>query len=137
MTRLRQQQEDSHFRILQLLEENPNMSQREMAKALGLSLGGLNYCLQALLTRGWIKIQNFHANPRKLTYAYLLTPSGFAHKASLTATFLKRKLEEYERLKIEIATLQQAMNGQQAMNSLETPPVHAPSPLNSDSLTHK
>lgn len=131
MTRLRQQQEDSHFRILQLLEENPNMSQREMAKALGLSLGGLNYCLQALLTRGWIKIQNFHANPRKLTYAYLLTPSGFAHKASLTAAFLKRKLEEYERLKIEIATLQQAMN------SLETPPAHAPSPFNSDSLTHK
>ena len=77
-----------------------------MAEALGISLGGLNYCLQALLSRGMVKIHNFQSSRRKLAYAYLLTPSGIAEKASLTAGFLKRKMDEYAMLKVEIEMLQ-------------------------------
>lgn len=105
-TRLRKQQEDTNYRILRLLEENPNLSQRELAKSLGLSLGGLNYCLQALLEKGVVKMHNFQNSQRKAAYAYLLTPSGIAEKAALTGRFLKRKMEEYEALKAEIESLQ-------------------------------
>lgn len=105
-TRLRKQQEDTNYRILRLLQENPNLTQRELAKALGLSLGGLNYCLQALLDKGAVKIHNFQSSTRKVAYAYLLTPSGIAEKAALTGRFLKRKMEEYELLKAEIESLQ-------------------------------
>jgi EPS-associated MarR family transcriptional regulator len=104
-TRIRKQQEDTNYRILRLLEENPNLSQRELAKALGLSLGGVNYCLQALLEKGAVKIHNFQSSNRKVAYAYLLTPSGIAEKAALTGRFLKRKMEEYELLKAEIEAL--------------------------------
>lgn len=105
-SRLRKQQEDTNFRILRLLDENPNLSQRELASALGLSLGGLNYCLQALLDKGAVKIHNFQSSTRKVAYAYLLTPRGIAEKAALTGRFLKRKMEEYELLKAEIESLQ-------------------------------
>ncbi len=105
-TRLRKQQEDTNFRILRKLEENPNLTQRELAKSLGLSLGGLNYCLQALLEKGAVKMQNFQTSQRKVAYAYLLTPSGITEKAALTGRFLKRKMEEYEALKAEIDALQ-------------------------------
>ena len=105
-TRLRKQQEDTNFRILRLLQDNPNLTQRELAKALGLSLGGLNYCLQALLDKGVVKIQNFQNSQQKVAYAYLLTPSGIAEKAALTGRFLKRKMEEYEELKAEIEAVQ-------------------------------
>jgi EPS-associated MarR family transcriptional regulator len=109
-TRLRKQQEDTNYRILRLLQENPNLTQRELAKALGLSLGGLNYCLQALLDKGAVKIHNFQSSTRKVAYAYLLTPSGIAEKAALTGRFLKRKMEEYELLKAEIESLQHEAN---------------------------
>lgn len=105
-TRLRKQQEDTNYRILRLLQENPTMSQRELASALGISLGGLNYCLQALLQKGSVKMKNFQDSKRKLAYAYLLTPLGIAEKAALTGRFLKRKMEEYELLKVEIELLQ-------------------------------
>jgi EPS-associated MarR family transcriptional regulator len=105
-TRLRKQQEDTNFRILRKLEENPNLTQRELAKSLGLSLGGLNYCLQALLEKGVVKMHNFQNSQRKAAYAYLLTPSGITEKAALTGRFLKRKMEEYEALKAEIEALQ-------------------------------
>jgi EPS-associated MarR family transcriptional regulator len=105
-TRLRKQQEDTNFRILRKLEENPNLTQRELAKSLGLSLGGLNYCLQALLDKGVVKMHNFQTSQRKVAYAYLLTPSGITEKAALTGRFLKRKMEEYEALKAEIEALQ-------------------------------
>lgn len=105
-TRLRKQQEDTNFRILRKLEENPNLTQRELAKSLGLSLGGLNYCLQALLDKGVVKMHNFQTSQRKVAYAYLLTPSGITEKAALTGRFLKRKMEEYEALKAEIDALQ-------------------------------
>lgn len=105
-TRLRKQQEDTNFRILRKLEENPNLTQRELAQSLGLSLGGLNYCLQALLEKGVVKMHNFQTSQRKVAYAYLLTPSGITEKAALTGRFLKRKMEEYEALKAEIDALQ-------------------------------
>ena len=98
-------QEDTNFRLMQLLHENPHMSQREMAKSLGISFGGINYCLNALIEKGLVKIHNFSQNQNKFSYVYLLTPQGVAEKATLTASFLKRKMDEYEALKAEIAAL--------------------------------
>lgn len=98
-------QEDTNFRVLRLLEENPNLSQRELAKTLGVSLGGLNYCLQGLLDKGLVKIHNFQSSQRKLAYAYLLTPAGISEKAALTVRFLRRKMQEYEELRAEIEGL--------------------------------
>jgi EPS-associated MarR family transcriptional regulator len=99
-------QEDTNFRLMQLLHDNPRMSQREMANALGLSFGGINYCLNALIEKGLVKIHNFNQNQNKFGYAYLLTPSGISEKTLLTGRFLKRKLQEYEALKAEIQDLQ-------------------------------
>lgn len=107
MTRLQQLQEDTHFRVLGLLEQNPDLSQRELAKALGVSLGGVNYSLRALAERGMVKVQSFKRSEKKLAYAYVLTLRGLAEKTRLTADFLKRKLEEYGALKAEIESLQQ------------------------------
>ena len=100
--------QDTHFRVLRLLEVNPHMKQRELAVAAGVSLGKTNYCINALLDKGLIKVKNFKSNKRKLAYAYLLTPAGIAEKAILTQLFLKRKMEEYEVLKAEIELLKQA-----------------------------
>jgi EPS-associated MarR family transcriptional regulator len=111
MTRQQQLQEDTHFRVLSLLEQNPDMSQRDLAKALGVSLGGINYSLKALIERGMVKAQNFKKSETKLAYAYVLTPQGIAEKTKLTARFLKRKMEEYEALKAEIDMLQHTLNG--------------------------
>lgn len=104
--RIQSRQEDAHFRILRLLQDDPTLTQRQIADGLGISLGRLNYCLKALLDKGWIKIQNFQGSERKLAYAYLLTPSGVAEKSVLAARFLRRKLQEYEQLKTEIDSLQ-------------------------------
>jgi EPS-associated MarR family transcriptional regulator len=97
---------DVHFRVLHLLEEEPNLTQRELAEKLGISLGGVNYCLKSLIDVGHIKAGNFKKNSDKSVYLYLLTPKGLAEKASLTAGFLKRKLAEYHALKKEIDTIQ-------------------------------
>ena len=109
MTRQKQLQEDTHFRVLSLLESQPDLNQREMAKALGVSLGGVNYCLRALVAKGLVKIHNFQENENKLGYAYLLTPQGMAEKIALTGRILKRKQEEYAALKAEIEALQKAV----------------------------
>ena len=90
---------------MRLLETNPEMTQRELAEALGVSLGATNYCLKALVEKGWVKLENFQKNPNKLGYLYLLTPMGISAKTTLTATFLRRKLAEYEALKVEIEEL--------------------------------
>jgi EPS-associated MarR family transcriptional regulator len=111
MTRLQQLQEDTHFRVLGLLEKNPDLSQRELAKVLGVSLGGVNYSLRALVDRGMVKMQNFKRSEKKLAYVYVLTPRGLAEKTRLTADFLKRKLEEYEALRAEIELLQEHAAG--------------------------
>ena len=97
--------EERQLDALRLLATNPDITQRELAEALGVSLGAANYCLKALVEKGWVKLENFQKNPHKLGYLYLLTPMGIAAKTSLTATFLKRKLEEYETLKAEIQQL--------------------------------
>jgi len=104
-TRRAKLQEDTNFRLMQLLHDNPRMSQREMAKALGVSFGGINYCLNALIEKGLVKIHNFSKNQNKFGYAYLLTPTGISEKAILTSSFLKRKLQEYEALSAEINAL--------------------------------
>jgi len=95
-------QEDTYFRIMRLLEENPEMSQRDLADKLGMSLGGLNYCLKALIDRGFVKLDNFQNSKHKLKYAYVLTPAGIAQKVAMTGRFLKRKMEEYEALREEM-----------------------------------
>ena len=91
---------------MRLIEQNPQVSQREIADRLGVSLGGINYCIKALIQKGYVKVSNFKGNPHKLGYAYLLTPSGIKAKTSLTGQFLKRKLAEYDALKTEIESLQ-------------------------------
>ena len=115
MTRQQQLQEDTHFRVLALLETKPDLNQREMAKALGVSLGGINYCLRALAAKGLVKIHNFQVNDSKLGYAYILTPTGMTEKIALTALFLKRKQQEYAALKFEIETLQNAVGVQEGL----------------------
>ena len=94
--------EDVQFRILRLLQDNPEMSQRDLAKAVGVSTGGIHYVLNALLEKGLLKLGNFTAAEDKRRYAYVLTRRGIAAKADLTKRFLVRKMEEYELLKAEI-----------------------------------
>ena len=101
--------DDTQFWVLKLMQDNPGMTQRALAKELGMSLGGANYCLQALVEKGWLKMQNFSKSTNKLGYAYILTPIGIAEKAALTGRFLKRKMQEYEDLKAEIEALQMDM----------------------------
>ena len=98
--------EDTHFWTLKLLQERPGITQRTLAKEVGISLSGVNYCLKALAEKGWIKMGNFSKNPDKLSYTYLLTPTGLSEKAALTRRFLHRKMAEYEKLKTEIEALQ-------------------------------
>ncbi len=102
---------DVHFRVLHFLEEEPELTQRELAKRLGISLGGVNYCLKAMIDIGHIKIGNFSQNPNKLVYLYLLTPQGIKEKTKLTADFLKRKMVEYHALKKEINSLKSSLKG--------------------------
>ncbi len=97
--------EETRYRLLKYLEANPNASQRELAHELGVSLGKVNYCLKALITKGLIKAANFKNNPSKRAYVYLLTPKGVEEKASITVRFLKRKLEEFNALEWEIEEL--------------------------------
>jgi EPS-associated MarR family transcriptional regulator len=99
-------QEETHFRVLRLLQENPEMSQRELAAAVGVSVGGMHYVLNALIEKGLVKLGNFTAAKDKRRYAYVLTPKGISEKAAITRRFLARKIEEYEELKAEIEELQ-------------------------------
>ena len=97
---------DIHLDLLKKLEENPNYTQRELSKEMGVSLGKVNYCLKKLVEKGLVKLSNFNSNPNKVGYIYILTPQGFEEKARLTFEFLKIKIEEYELLKDEINLLQ-------------------------------
>jgi EPS-associated MarR family transcriptional regulator len=98
--------ETTHYGLLKTLEENPGLSQRDLAKKLGVSLGKVNFCLNALVEKGSLKINSFRNSDNKLAYAYLLTPRGIEEKARMTVQFLKDKVEEYERLHAEIKELQ-------------------------------
>lgn len=96
---------ETHLRVLRLLQVNPNLSQRELADRLGVSLGKVNYCIKELAVKGLVKMQDFSNSRNKIGYAYLLTPSGVAAKARLTAEYLRIKVAEYEALKHEIEQL--------------------------------
>ena len=106
--------EETHLKVLRLLEGNPRLSQREVSEALGVSLGKTNFCLKALIDKGLIKVQSFRKSQNKLAYAYLLTRIGIAEKSVITARFLKRKMAEYEHLQAEITALQIEVNSEQA-----------------------
>src|SRR6056297_3975974 len=99
--------QEKHFKILRALDADPNLSQREISRKTGVSLGQVNYCLNALVQKGLIKIGNFTRSSNKKKYAYILTPEGLEQKAKATYHFLKRKLAEYEELKVEIEELRQ------------------------------
>lgn len=98
-------QEDSHSRVLRFLKENPEMSQRELAAEVGVSVGGMHYVLNALIEKGLVKLGNFTAAEDKRRYAYILTLRGIAEKAAITKRFLERKIEGYDVLKAEIEAL--------------------------------
>ena len=106
---LKKMDPDLHFLVLHFLERDPELTQRELAQKLGISLGGVNYCLNALIDIGHIKAGNFSKNPNKSIYLYLLTPQGIAEKTKLTADFLKRKMAEYHTLKKEIDSLKSSL----------------------------
>jgi len=95
-----------HYKLMRLLEENPGLSQRDAARELGVSLGKINYCLRALIARGWVKASNFKNSQNKAAYLYMVTPSGIAGKAGLAVEYLKEKVQEYEALRLEIEQMQ-------------------------------
>ena len=96
----------THYKVLQLLKQHPDLSQREMAQRLGISNGGMHYCLNALMEKGLVKLGNFASSKHKLGYVYLLTPQGIAQKTAMASRFLERKMAEYEALRAEIAALE-------------------------------
>ena len=102
---------DIHFRVLNTLEENPSITQRDLAKKLKISLGSVNFSIKALIEIGHVKINNFRNTPHKSTYFYLLTPKGFSTKAKLASGFVKRKIAEYEALKDEIDRIKLNIKG--------------------------
>lgn len=102
--------------MLRILEEKPDITQREIAQKLGISTSGLNYALNALIDKGWVKVHNFSESNNKLGYAYLLTPSGIAEKVTLTSRFLQRKLQEYEDMKAEIESLRSELDRHDVTN---------------------
>lgn len=100
-------QEETQFRVMRLLAENPEISTRQIANAVGVSNGKAYYCLSALIEKGLVKVKNFSNADKKTSYLYQLTPRGIREKALLTTKFLERKLEEFEDLKAEIARLEE------------------------------
>ena len=102
--------DETHYQLLKLIEANPEMSQRELANAMDVSLGKVNYCLKAVIARGWVKVKNFTKNPNKRAYAYYLTPIGFEAKAKVTVRFLMQKIGEYETLRKEIKHLREEIS---------------------------
>jgi EPS-associated MarR family transcriptional regulator len=121
-SRRSQLQEDTYFRVLRMLQDNPDMTQREIAEKLGISTSGLNYCLKALIDKGLVKVHNFSQSKNKFGYIYVLTPQGIAEKALLTGRFLKRKMTEYDQLQAEIEVLKAEMacvdtGGQRVQNA--------------------
>ena len=105
--------EDTHYQLLRLLEQNPSATQREIAGELNMSLGKANYCLKGLVDKGWVKANNFKNSDNKAAYLYLLTPNGLKAKAGITLRYLQRKMDEYESLKVEIEELQSELNAQE------------------------
>jgi EPS-associated MarR family transcriptional regulator len=96
---------ETHLKILKYIESNPQISQRQLAQNLGVSVGKINYCVQALIAKGLVKVGNFQRSSNKISYLYLLTPAGIEKKSQLTASFLKRKITEHEKITQEIEQL--------------------------------
>ena len=113
-SRRSQLQEDTYFRVLRMLQDNPDMTQREIAERLGVSTSGMNYCLNALIDKGWVKVQNFSQSKNKFGYIYVLTPQGIMEKVTLTGRFLKRKQAEYAALKTEIDGLTEELDNKRS-----------------------
>ena len=102
----------AYLELLRLLEQHPDYSQRQLAVALGVSLGKTHYLLKALLGKGWVKAQNFQRSDRKLGYLYVLTPQGVRQRLQLTRSFLARKEREYEMVKNQIVLLREELAAQ-------------------------
>ena len=100
--------QQSKYQLLKSLEQDSNLTQRQLSKELGISLGKVNYCLQSLIQKGFVKIDNFKNSKHKIQYSYLLTPTGIEEKTKLTIEFLKTKTIEYEELKKEVEKLNEA-----------------------------
>ena len=100
---------DIEYKILKIIEDDPNMTQRQIAKLVGVSLGKTNYIVHSLIDKGWLKINNFRRSDNKLGYLYLLTPQGLINKSVLAESFLRHKSEEYNRLKKEIEILKKEL----------------------------
>jgi EPS-associated MarR family transcriptional regulator len=97
--------DEYRFKIFKLVEANPAISQRELARELGISLGKVNFCLKALIEKGLLKASNFRNSKNKISYVYKLTPKGIEERANVTVRFLKQKMTEYEKIKSEIEFL--------------------------------
>lgn len=115
------------YKILKLVEAKPEISQRELAKSLGISLGKANFCLKALIEKGLLKATNFRNSQNKLAYMYLLTPVGVGAKVELTIRFLKYKIDEFERLQCEIKSLQQDLETDVVINTTKEQKLLCPS----------
>jgi len=115
-----QRADDLHFRVLKMLQDEPDLSQRELASRLGVSNGKLHYCMKALIEKGLVKLGNFAQSKHHLGYAYLLTPAGIRLKAAMTSDFLKRKMAEYEALRAEIAALKAEVGARGAGSTKKT-----------------
>ena len=100
---------DTHYQVMDLIHKQPDISQRELAKSAGISLGSMHCCLKALGERGWVKAGNFKNNPDKSVYLYLLTPEGIAQKSRLAVDFLKRKQAEFELIRAEIERVKRGL----------------------------
>lgn len=105
--------QELEYRVLKIFEKQPDLTQRQLAEELGVSLGKTHYLIKSLIDVGWVKLDNFQKSDSKWGYAYFLTPMGAAEKAAITARFLVRKQREYNELKVEIALLQEEVRQQQ------------------------
>ena len=108
-TKNKTQHPDTYFKVMDLIYKHPDISQRELARQAGISLGSMHYCLKALALKGWLKAGNFKKNPEKSVYLYLLTSEGISQKSKLAIDFLKRKRQEYQQLKHEINNLSEEL----------------------------
>lgn len=102
--------DELQHRIFKVIENKPSINQRELSQQLGISLGKANYCLRALISKGWVKANNFRNNQNKLSYAYMLTPSGIEEKTIVTIRYLKRKMQEYDELKAAVEELKKELS---------------------------
>ena len=111
-------EDEIQYKLLRALQENPDVTQRELASILGVSLGKANYCLRALMGRGWVKMENFRRNPNKMGYVYLLTPKGIEEKARIAVRFLRHRLHEFDALKAELERLQLEVGDRAAVETV-------------------